>query len=94
MGLTNYTISSIVISSTGEIFLGTTQNADGGIFSSSNNGNTWDTLGINEHPITSIAIKNSNGNIFAGTAAVGVYRSTDNGANWDQINSGLSSTKY
>jgi hypothetical protein len=39
--------------------------------------------------IQSFAI-NSSGNIFAGTVG-GVYRSTDNGNNWTQINTGLTS---
>ena len=34
---------------------------------------------------------NSNGDIFVGTSG-GVFRSTDNGDNWNQINNGLPST--
>ena len=35
---------------------------------------------------------NANGDVFAGTAGGGVFRSTDNGNNWSQINTGLTGT--
>jgi len=38
--------------------------------------------------ITSLAIS-STGDIFAGTIDDGVFRSSDNGDNWSQINTGL-----
>jgi photosystem II stability/assembly factor-like uncharacterized protein len=92
LGLMDYKIQSIVISTNEDILVGVAdQFADGGIHRSSDNGNSFDTLGIPEHPVTSIAI-NSIGYIFAGTAAVGVYRSQDDGTNWAQINQGLDTT--
>jgi len=36
---------------------------------------------------------NSNGHIFAGTDGAGMFRSTNNGESWDEINFGLTSTK-
>ena len=42
--------------------------------------------------VNSLAI-NSNGDIFAGTDGDGVFRSSDNGDNWTQINAGLTNTK-
>ena len=39
-------------------------------------------------PVTTLAI-NSAGDIFAGTREHGVFRSTDNGNNWSQVNNGI-----
>jgi ligand-binding sensor domain-containing protein len=41
--------------------------------------------------VTSLAI-NSSGHIFAGTSGIGVFRSEDNGDNWTEVNTGLTST--
>jgi len=82
LGITNYDIYSIVISSDGDIFVPAYQ--FGGIFHSTDNGNNWDNLGFT-HYDKSIAINNSNGYIFIGTGALGIWRTTDNGDNWDQI---------
>ncbi len=81
--------NGIVISPTQEILLAIdNQDATGGVFRSNNNGNNWDTLGLTFNAEITIAL-NSSGNIFVGTAAQGVYRSTDNGLNFIQINEGL-----
>ncbi|HZV12192.1 MAG TPA: T9SS type A sorting domain-containing protein [Candidatus Kapabacteria bacterium] len=69
-----------------DIFAGT----DGGVFVSSDNGINWDTS-VYSTQITSIV---SNGtNIFAGFISMiedfGIIRSTDNGANWIPVDSGL-----
>ena len=53
--------------------------------------NFWRPTNVPGGPVYSLAI-NSNGHIFAGTDQSGVYRSTDNGVSWTQINSGLKST--
>ena len=37
--------------------------------------------------ITALAVSGSN--IYAGTSYHGVFKSTDNGANWTEVNSGL-----
>lgn len=50
-----------------------------GIYSSSNYGQNWTRIGLNNHFVTSVAILNSN--IFAGTED-GVFASTNNGQNW------------
>jgi len=81
LGITNYDIYSIVISSNGDILVAARQH--GGIFRSTDNGNIWTPLGL-ELVDNSIAI-NSNGDIFVGTDALGIWRTTNNGANWDQI---------
>ena len=49
------------------------------------------TNGPNEKTITALAVKGSN--IFAATYEDGVYRSTNMGTNWSQINNGLSANR-
>ncbi len=73
-----------------------------GVFRSSDNGDNWsqintgltNTIVLAPPSIRALAT-NSRGDIFAGTSAPGasfgggVFRSTDNGDNWSQINTGL-----
>ena len=40
-----------------------------------------------------LTINSSNGNIFAGTL-IGIYRSTDNGNSWEQVNNGFTFSEY
>ncbi len=47
---------------------------------------SWSQTGLNNRPVRTFAI-NSAGHIFAGY--IGVYRSTDNGKNWNAVNRGL-----
>ena len=63
------------------------------VIKSTDYGNSWSSsniyMGDNEsNAITNIAI-NSNGVIFVGTSEKGVYRSTDEGLNWTNINNGF-----
>ncbi len=44
----------------------------------------WTSIGLSSDRIMSLAVK-SNGHIFAGTYSNGLYRSTDDGANWTQV---------
>lgn len=52
------------------------------------NNNFWQQSGPSEKVVRALAI-NSNGHIFAGTSDDGVFRSTDGGGSWTQINNGL-----
>src|SRR5690606_13865105 len=71
----------------------------GGIFRSTNNGETWTALnnGLDNPYVNAFAVSGST--IFAGTTITyggiggGVYRSTDNGATWVNVSSGLSSIR-
>lgn len=89
LGISNYDIRSMAVSSNGDILL--TTDPFGGIFRSTDNGNNWTNLGFT-HYDKSIAINNSNGYIFIGTGAFGVGRTTDNGATWPYVNNGFTAT--
>ena len=89
-GLTNTNVTAIV-SIGGFLFAGTSQGSVGGVYISSDNGNNW-TLSLNDAWITSILTVGSN--IFVGSFGNGVWRSTNFGNNWSQINDGLGSGAY
>ncbi|MBX7154682.1 MAG: T9SS type A sorting domain-containing protein [Bacteriodetes bacterium] len=56
----------------------------GGIYSSENLGDSWDTLGLTRHTIMSIA--NKGDTIFAGTdSQKGIYRSLNGGRTWEKV---------
>src|SRR5438105_14095406 len=69
------------------VFVGT---QGGGIFRSSDNGETWTGVnnGLTDTNVRALAINNA-GHIFGGTWSGGVFRSTDNGENWVAVNNGL-----
>jgi photosystem II stability/assembly factor-like uncharacterized protein len=64
-----------------------------GLYQSTNNGVTWSLTGLTTgiHPnleVGSYAINSSN-DIFVGTNGLGIYRSSDQGTSWVQMNTGL-----
>ncbi len=73
------------------LIAGTSQGSAGGVYISSDNGANW-TLSLNEPWVTSILTIGSN--IFVGSIGNGVWRSTNYGNTWIQINDGLSSGAY
>jgi ligand-binding sensor domain-containing protein len=88
LGLMNLKTTGICIKPDGDILLiNLDHQMAGGVFHSVDNGNSFTNMGFTS-PGSSIAI-NSNGHIFVGTLSQGVYRSTDNGGYWVQINQGL-----
>ncbi len=89
-GLTNTNVTALT-SIGGFLFAGTSQGSVGGVYISSDNGNNW-TLSLNDAWITSILTVGSN--IFAGSVGNGVWRSTNYGNTWSQINDGLGSGAY
>ena len=82
-GPLNGVISSLATNKNGDVFCGTNQ----GIFRLKNNG-YWESINKNlaKLDIHCIAINPTNQNIFAGTYGAGIYRSSDNGDNWEPIN--------
>ena len=72
----------------GDIFAGTY--VGGGVFRSSDNGDTWieKNNGLVATDVRAIATK-FDGTVFAGTYGIGAFRSSDNGQSWERINNGL-----
>jgi ligand-binding sensor domain-containing protein len=70
----------------GHVFVGT---QGGGVFRSTDNGETWTGVnnGLTATNVRALAI-NSASHIFAGTFG-GAFRSTDNGDSWTPVNNGL-----
>jgi hypothetical protein len=89
-GLTNTNVTALT-SFGGYLFAGTSQGSVGGIYISSDNGNNW-TLSLNDAWISSFLYVGSN--IFAGSVGNGIWRSTNYGNYWTQINDGLGSGAY
>jgi hypothetical protein len=84
-GITNPSIYSIAVATTGNVFAGS-QNT---IFRNEQ-GSYWDKLkvGLTKSNVTNIAIDSQNV-IYAGTDHEGVIRSMDNGDSWQPFSSGL-----
>ncbi len=87
-GFKDTTIYSLAISDT-NIFAGIfpALTCSPSVFYSSNNGKSWNaSIGVTGI-CNSLVV--SGKNILAGTSTNGIFLSTDNGANWTQINNGL-----
>lgn len=72
---------SIALAANGALLVGTD---GGGVFRSTDNGNTWVFSGIGGKRVVSFFV-DANGNILAGTRFYGVYRSIDHGETWAYI---------
>ncbi len=61
-----------------------------GFYFSFNNGESWDQIAFEANSINSLAIDDSN-NVYAGSLywGRGIYKSTDNGVTWYEINNGI-----
>ncbi len=79
-------IWSILVTSDGKIFAGTEQ----GLYSSNDNGNTWNLTSLSGTDVRAIA-KDNSGNLYAGLFGLGIFKSTDNGVTWNLVNNGLTS---
>jgi photosystem II stability/assembly factor-like uncharacterized protein len=64
----------------------------GGIYSTTDNGDSWNNLGLNGMNVEEIYSYGTN--LFAGVSGTGVYLSTDNGSNWELVSEGLPSPIY
>lgn len=81
-GLTNFNVSDIAVYGT-NLFAGT----NSGLFLSTNEGANWSTAGFTNISINPIAVLGTD--IFVGTWGFGVFRSTNGGTTWAQVDSGL-----
>ncbi len=82
-----YDVTNITVNSENNIFAGFW----GGICKSADNGSSWDlVLSFSTSEVANAIVENSEGILFAGTINFvveggGVYRSTDQGDNWEHI---------
>ncbi len=83
-GMTVGMIWSIDVASNGTIYAGT----EVGVFKSTNGGINWNTTALSGKDARAVSIDQS-GNIYAGTWGFGVYKSTDQGASWQEKNNGI-----
>ncbi len=63
--------------------------ATNGVFISTDNGDSWKYLNLDER-VQALTV--SGNTLFAGTELNGIFRSTDNGESWQQINTGLTNS--
>ena len=89
-GLTNTNVTTLTSEG---IYLvaGTSQGSVGGVYLSSDNGETWN-LSKSDPWVTSILTVGST--IFVGSFGDGVWRSTNDGGTWAQINEGFAGAAY
>jgi len=85
-GLTNGAVEVLTTDLTGNILAGT----QGGLFRSTNQGESWQLLGLADKFINAILIT-PDGKMFVGTSWHGAFRSSDNGSTWQPINVGFTS---
>ena len=71
--LFSFFVFSLVINSAGHIFAGT----QGGVFRSTNDGDTWVNIGLTGNEIYSLAVNITDDIIFAGTYSGRVFRSVE-----------------
>ncbi|MBN1301900.1 MAG: DUF11 domain-containing protein [Melioribacteraceae bacterium] len=82
---TTTNITVLEVTSTGDIYVGT----DGGLYYSLDGGSTWNTSPSSPNYVRDIQIDELTGDMYVGTWGFGVYKSTNNGVTWNQINNGL-----
>ena len=97
-GMTAIWVMALAVNGS-NIFAGTYQ---GGVFISTNNGTNWTAVnnGLKNTGVSAVsALVVDGSNLFAGigydasvSTGDGVFLSTDNGASWTQVNSGLTNT--
>ena len=96
-GLPDTNVTALASDSLGTLFLGLSPSYGVGqarLFNSTDNGSTWFQISpdwLNNTYVRSILVTNT-GSIFVGTSPRGIFRTTDGGINWTQVNSGLVDT--
>jgi photosystem II stability/assembly factor-like uncharacterized protein len=94
--LSNFIPLSVAVKGPSDVYAGLDK--ENGVYHSSDLGSTWKPVGITLSYVWSVAI-NSTDHIFAGAhcdwtapLACGIYRSTNGGAKWAKMDSGLANT--
>jgi len=89
-GLPSLEIPSVICNKQNEIFVGTGYILQGdGVYYSNNGGANWFQRGLLGQTVYSLALDDNSGNIYAATKESGVFKSSNNGISWEQINNGL-----
>jgi photosystem II stability/assembly factor-like uncharacterized protein len=88
IGILNLNVRALAINTSDHIFAGIFDNTGSGILRSTNYGVNWNYTALTGNDIRTISI-NPEGYIFVGTESLGIYRSTDNGISYTQVNNGL-----
>lgn len=86
-GITFLNIWCIFIDANDELIIGT----PGGLFKSTDNGNTWNPHGDLKDEVMAMTMDES-GNLYAGTFGSGIFISTNMGTNFTPINNGIPDT--
>jgi len=77
----------------GTIYMGTTHYfSGGGVYRSSDNGTTWEYIGLPDKWIMTVAV-NSSGEVFAGANAAGIYKYDGSGTSWTLLKNNISAVK-
>jgi photosystem II stability/assembly factor-like uncharacterized protein len=87
-GLTNTTVSALTIDpeDPGTIY----GVVSGAVFKRTDGGKTWAHVGLSAEDVSSLAIHPQDSKtLYAALYGHGVFKSTDRGANWNAVNSGL-----
>ena len=84
-GLQNRWVQNMAFNSQGQLFAATN---DFGIFTSTDNGDTWTQSGLENIGVSFLAV-NGNDEIFAANNGAGILMSSDHGKTWSPRNSGL-----
>lgn len=83
-----FSIGGLAVNSAGDLFLGFGDT----VFFSNDKGDTWTSLFGFSDNVGIIKIDTVSGSIYAVVGDNAVYRSSDNGANWTNLNNGLPNT--
>ena len=87
VGLPGTEVYSLTTGSTGYIFAGVGYLSQGA-FLSTDNGNTWNPIGLTSSNAVAALVVSSTGFLYAGTYG-NVYLSKDKGSTWSTVNNGL-----
>jgi photosystem II stability/assembly factor-like uncharacterized protein len=87
-GIPNLNVRAMALNSSDHIFAGIKDSTGYRILRTTNNGVNWNYAALSNTDIRTIVI-NTSGHIFVGTDSTGIFRSTDNGVSFVQVNNGL-----